>query len=63
MTRFAFGSKLGKPGRPFEANAGRVTSDASAAVPMPVAARPKSWRRVSSRSRSSPCSGGRVMAV
>src|SRR5579884_712187 len=55
MTRFAVGGKWGRPGRPpFAAASGRVPAakasgvsrDASAAVPMPVLASPKKWRRV-----------------
>src|SRR5215472_5956782 len=51
MTRFAFGAKCGRPGSPpfadaSAANAFGVTSDASAAVPMPVLARPKKCLRV-----------------
>ena len=55
MTRFALGAKCGSPGRPPVAAGvgGREavlrSSDASAAVPMPVLRAPKKWRRVSSR--------------
>ena len=54
-TRFAFGAKCGRPGSPGSpfgrsAAAPRAascpSSDASAAMPTPLAAEPKNWRRV-----------------
>src|SRR4051794_25974253 len=61
MTRFAFGAKwsdFNSPCSPFAvlgaaANASGQRSEASAAVPMPAAARPKSCRRVRRSSFSS----------
>src|ERR1051325_4917335 len=53
MTLLAFGAKCGKPGRAVSAWRSRESSEASAADPMPVAARPKKLRRVSSSLRSS----------
>src|SRR5215469_1252840 len=49
MMRFAFGAKFGKPGSaPVVAPLrSRSRSVARAAIPMPVAVRPKKWRRVS----------------
>src|SRR5262245_45160665 len=57
MMRLAFGAKFGKPDRPLvlllspaiAANRLGFNSDPSAAVPIPVAMRPKKWRRVSNR--------------
>src|SRR5437762_2487433 len=48
MMRLAFGGKCGSPGRPPDvaASRSRLSSEVSAAVPTPVAARPKKCRRV-----------------
>src|SRR5437016_1034397 len=60
MTRFAFGAKCkaGRAPRVFSAgsasaaNSRSLSREARATVPIPVAVRPKKWRRVSRRSRS-----------
>src|SRR5262245_50961940 len=57
MMRLAFGAKFGKPDRrlvlllspAIAAKRLGFNSDPSAAVPIPVAMRPKKWRRVSNR--------------
>src|SRR5688572_6632372 len=49
MTRLAFGAKWGRPVKPpvgFAAKRFGLKSEASATPPMPVAARPRNWRRV-----------------